>query len=239
MQRYFAIILACALAALPASAAPALGGLTTAGAVWSNQVALPSGSTIYAGDVIETGADALAVLSSPSKGRVEIRAESKASLSDDAVTLSSGVVAADRATVRLGDLSVAAKDAAGDNWFVVSDRDGEKLIAAYRGDVVVRGQDGAFTVPAGSFALAAAALPPSPQTTDKDKKDHDDDDKAGGAIKRAPRTAGRAAGAGAKSGWSIGSLGHWASVAVVTGGTAAAITGTVVALDDTPASPQD
>ena len=109
------------------------------------------------------------------------------------------------------------------------------MIAAYRGDVVVRGRAGSFTVPEGSYALAAAAAPPQAEA-DKD----DDDDKAGGAVKGKPRAAGRAAGAGAKSGgWSIGNLGTGASIAVVTGATAAAITGAVIAFDDDPASPRD
>lgn len=234
MKQVCMILLACALIALPLPAAPALGGLTTAGDVWSNQVALPSGSTVYAGDLIETGKDGLAVLSSPEAGRIEIRPGSKASLADSAVDLTQGVVASNKAAVRFGGFEVEAEDNAADNWFVVSDQNGERLIAAYRGDVVVRGAAGSFVVPQGSYALAAAA-PPADQSKDND--DDDDDDEV--AAKRIPRTTGRAAGAGAKSGWSIGSLGHWTSVALVTGGTAAAITGTAVALTDDSASPQD
>jgi len=131
MKQICTFLMACALVALPLPAAPALGGLTTAGPVWSNQVALPSGSTVYAGDLIETGKDGLAVLSSPDLGRIEIRAESKAALADGAIELTQGVVAANKTAVHFDGFEVAASDAANDNWFVVSEQDGERLIAAY------------------------------------------------------------------------------------------------------------
>jgi len=234
MKQICTIFLACAMVALPLPAASALGGLTTAGDVWSNQVALPSGSTVYAGDLIETGKDGLAVLSSPAAGRIEIRPGSKASLGADAVELSQGVVAANKAAVRLSGFEVEAQDSAADNWFVVSEQNGERLVAAYRGDVVVRGAAGSFVVPQGSFAMAAAAAPPQGQA-----KTDDDDDDDEVAAKKIPRRTGRAAGAGAKSGWSIGSLSQGASIALVTAGTAAAITGTAIALTDDSSSPQD
>jgi len=104
--------------------------------------------------------------------------------------------------------------------------------------VTVRGAHGSFVVPQGSFAMAAAAAPPSPNDQGA-KKDDDDDDDKGGAVLRKPKRSGRAAGAGAKGGWKIGSLGHWTSVALVTGGTAAAITGAATTLTNDPASPQD
>lgn len=233
------ISLACALIALPLPAAPALGGLTTAGPVWSNQVALPSGSTVYAGDLIETGKEGLAVLSSPALGRIEIRAESKASLADGAVVLNAGVVAANQTAVRVAEFEVSAQDKAGDNWFVVSEQNGERLIAAYRGDVLVRGGAGSFVVPEGSFAMAAAVAPPVPKDGNQPaatEEDDDDDEKAAVVL---PRKRGRAAGAGSKSGWSIGSLGTKASVALVTAGTAAAITGAATTLTNDPASPND
>lgn len=240
MKHIYTIVLAGALIALPLPAAPALGGLTTAGPVWSNQVAVPSGSSVYAGDLIETGAEGLAVLSSPTAGRIEIRPESKVSLSAEAVLLNKGVVAVNKKQVRVGEFEIAARDAGADNWFVVSEQDGERMIAAYRGDVVVRGGSESFVIPQGSFALAAAAMPPLPKDTGKaSEEDDDDNDKAGAVIKRKPRAAGRAAGAGSKSGWSIGSLGTKASIALVTAGSAAAITGAATTLTGDDASPQD
>lgn len=237
MKHILSIVMAGALIASPLSAAPALGGLTTAGSVWSNQVALPSGSTVYAGDLIETGKDALAVLSSPTVGRIEIRGESKAALADGAVVLNQGVVAANKSAVRLNEFEITAQDPNADNWFVVSEQGGERMVAAYRGDVTVRSGSTSFVVPQGSFALAAAA-PPLPQAgnTAEKEDDDDDDDKAAARI---PRSTGRAAGAASKSGWSIGNLGHAGSIALVTAGTAAAITGAATVLTNDPASPQD
>ncbi len=232
MRYLLTITLGCALAAPSLPAATALGGLTTAGPVWSNQTALPSGATVYTGDLIETGKDGLAVLSSPTVGRLEIRGESKAALGEGAVVLSEGVVAANKTAVRVGEFEVNADAGNAESWFVVAEQNGERIVAAYRGDVVVRGAAGSFVVPQGSFALAAAAPPPQAPAADDD----DDDDKA---AMKLPRTGGRAAGAGAKEGWSIGGLGQSASIAVVTGATAAAITGTAIALRDDSASPQD
>jgi hypothetical protein len=234
MKKYLAAVsLACAMAALPLSAASPLGGVTVSGAVWTNQSALPSGSSLYAGDEIRTAHDAFAVLESPATGRLEVRGDTLATVGDGAVALDHGVVASQKLAVQLGDLEVTARDAQADNWFVVENHDGRKLIAAYRGDVVIRGGSaGSFIVPGGSYAMAAAAPAPR-ESADKDKDEKDKNDKR--------RAGGAAAGAGANTGWSVGSLGHAASVAVVTGATAAVMGGAVAAgaFRDDSASPQD
>jgi hypothetical protein len=235
MRRLLVLTLVCALAALPLTAASPLGGVTVSGDVWTNQAALPSGSSVYAGDEIRTAPGALAVLSSPATGRVELRGATRATVDAKTIALEQGVVASQRMAVQFDDLEIAARDAQADNWFVVENNAGRRLIAAYRGDVVIRGGSaGSFVVPAGHYAMAAAAAPAPRQAAprgDDDKKEDDDDDKR----------AGGAAGAASKSGWSLGSLSHGASVAVVTGATAAALGGAVAggAFREDSASPQD
>ncbi|MCB1019695.1 MAG: hypothetical protein KDC27_07185 [Acidobacteria bacterium] len=240
MRNFLAIALACAMAAMPLPAASALGGVTTSGAVWTNQTALPSGSSVYAGDQIRTAPDAFAVLDSPATGRVELRGDTEAKVNDNAVALERGVVASAKMAVATDGLEISAADPQADNWFVVENQNGRRLIAAYRGDVVVRGRSsGSFIVPAGQYAMAAAAAPPAPrkspdQATEADQADKKDD-------KNKKRAGGAAAGAATKSGWALGSLGHAASVAVVTGATAAALGGAVAAgaFRDDSTSPQN
>jgi hypothetical protein len=229
MKRYLAVALACATAALPLSAASPLGGVTVSGDVWTNQAALPSGSSVYAGDEIRTAPDAFAVLESPAAGRLELRGDTQAKVNEGAVSLERGVVASQKLAVELDDLEISPRDPRADNWFVVENKDGRRLIAAYRGDVVIRGGSaGSLVVPAGSYAMAAAA--PAPDSADSDKDE-----------KKKKKRRGGAAGAGASTGWALGSLGHAASVAVVTGATAAALGGAVAAgaFRDDSASPQD
>lgn len=233
MKRYLTAALACAMAALPLSAASPLGGVTVSGDVWTNQAALPSGSNVYAGDEIRTAPGAFAVLETPQTGRIELRGGTQAKMSEAAVHLERGVVASQKLAVQLGELEISARDADADNWFVVENKDGRRLIAAYRGDVVIRGGSaGSLVVPAGSYAMAAAG--PAPRApAGNDKGDEDSNKKK--------RRKGGAAGAAAKTGWSLGSLGHAASVAVVTGATAAALGGAVAAgaFREDSASPQD
>ncbi len=219
------------MAALPLPGASALGGVTVSGDVWTNQAALPSGSNVYAGDEIRTAPDAFAVLESPATGRLELRGGTQARVDDGAVALERGVVASDTLAVQVDDLEIEARDPKADNWFVVENKDGRRLIAAYRGDVVIRGgAAGSLVVPAGSYAMAAAAAPAP-------KKSSDDEDQKNKKKKR----AGGAVGAGAATGWSIGTLSHAASVALVTAGTAAALGGAVAAgaFREDSSSPQD
>jgi hypothetical protein len=232
-KKILAPVLAWAMAALPLSAASPLGGVVVSGAVWTNQAALPSGSNVYAGDEIRTAPEAFAILESPATGRLELRGDTLATVGEDAIRLERGVVASEKLAVQLDGFEVAASNPHADNWFVVENNGGRRLIAAYRGDVVVRGGSaGRLVVPAGSYAMAAAAPAPREAASDKDKDEEDSKDK---------RRAGGAAGAGANTGWSVGSLSHGASIAVVTGATAAVLGGAVAAgaFREDSASPQD
>jgi hypothetical protein len=232
------------MAALPLPAAAPLGGVIASGGVWTNEAALPSGSNVYAGDEIRTAPDAFAVLESPATGRVELRGDTRARVGEEAIALERGVVASAKLAVEIGDLEIVARDSRADNWFVVENREGRRLVAAYRGDVVIRGGSaGSLIVPAGSYAMAAQASGTRESTSQRGEVE----------VPKSPRDKGRldvdsdsgadsgAASAGAKKGWSIGSLSHGASVAVVTGVTAAALGGAAVggAFSDDSASPQD
>ena len=90
MRTRFCLFLVVALAASPLLA-DSLGGLTVSGKVWTNQVALPSGSSVYAGDRIQTGAAGMAVLGAGPQ-RVEIRPDSSVTLRADSLDLHRGAV---------------------------------------------------------------------------------------------------------------------------------------------------
>lgn len=214
-----------ALLVVPAQAGSALGVVSASGVVWTNDVALPSGSRVWPGDVLRVSTSGLAVVSDPAIGRFEVRAGTEARFSDEAVELLHGVVASQRLEVVLGEHRIAPRDASdAESWFVVSDNNGEPLVAAYGADIVIRSPDAEpLLVPQGQFALAAAA-PPAPP--DKDDSSNGNDAERDRPPKRSRRRTG-AAGAGSKasSGWKLGGLSHAASIAVVTGITAAAVTG--------------
>lgn len=217
--------------ALPGFAAQPLGGLDVYGAVWTNQTALPSGSNLYAGDQLRTDSDALAILASPELGRVELRADSSARFDSDRLTLDNGTAASSRMAVRVGEFEVTPKDAEGDNWFVVSEHDGERVVSAYRGDLLIASAGAApILVPAGSFAMAAAP-PKQPAGDSKTKSDSKT------TRDQTRRKTGRAANA-KKGGWSIGKLGTAGSVAVVSGAVVATTTGLAFGLNDEGASPE-
>lgn len=204
------LLLAVALTGSPLFAG-ALGGLLVSGKVWTNQVALPSGSSVYAGDRIQTAGDGLAVLQSGA-GRVEIRPSSLVTLRGDSLDLHRGGAGSSRAEITVGETAVLAEGAASDPWFVVSETDGQVLVAAYRGDAVIRDRDGRKTVvPAGSFAMAAAA-PQGAQGANNGT--------AGGQSRGAQSAA-------TKGKWSLGKLSATKWVLIATGGVAAATVGVV------------
>jgi len=222
---------------LPGFAAQPLGGLDVYGAVWTNQTALPSGSNLYAGDQLRTDSDALAILASPELGRVELRADSSARFDSDRLTLDNGTAASSRMAVRVGEFEVTPKDAEGDNWFVVSERDGERVVSAYRGDLLIASAGAApVLVPAGSFAMAAA--PPKQPAGDSEAKS-DTKTKSDSKTTRdqTRRRTGRAAN-GKNGGWSIGKLGTAGSVAAVSGAVVATTTGLAFGLNNDGVSPE-
>ena len=167
---------------------------------------------VLAGDRISTGGDGSALVSSAAMGRIEIRKNSKVTVTEDQVSLHEGAVGSENLPVRSRDFTVSIKDDAARNWFVVSDQEGEVLVAAHRGDVYIsRAGVAPLLLPAGSYAMPV----PAP----KKKDDDDDDDRKGGAAT-----------AGSTAGWTIGSLSHAKSVALAVGIGAAGATGAVVGL---------
>jgi hypothetical protein len=197
--------------------ADSLGGLTVSGKVWTNQVALPSGSSVYAGDRIQTDASGVALLGTGTH-RLEIRPESSVTLRGNSLDLHRGAVGSSGSDVVLGDTAISTEGASNESWFVVAETDGQVLVAAYRGDAVIRERDGRRTVvPAGSFAMAAAAPQGTQTPTDSTTRSNP------------ARGAQRAA---TKGKWSLGKLSaaKWALIA--TGGAAAATAGVVASDDD-------
>lgn len=229
MRKIFSLSTVLALAAAPVFGAQPLGGLAVYGTVWSNQAALPSGSYVFAGDVVETDSDAMAVLASAELGRVELRSDSRAAFGATELSLERGAAASAGLPIRMDAVTVRPETSATDNWFVVAERDGERVVSAYRGDAVIEDDGRRIVVPEGSFALAAAL--PTP------KQAGADNDGSSPAKNQPRRRTGRASNSSAKSGWSLGKLGTTASTVVVTGAAAAAATGLAVGLRDESASP--
>lgn len=216
MRTRFCLLLVIALTGSPLLA-DALGGLTVSGNVWTNQVALPSGSSVYAGDRIQTDAGGLAVLQTGTN-RVEIRPESSVTLRGDSLDLHRGAVGSSGSNIVLGDTAIWAEGGGDDAWFVVSETDGQVLVAAYRGDAVIRDRDGRRTVvPEGSFAMAAAAPQGTQRPTDT------------GASSGQGRGASSAA---TKGRWSMGKLSATKWALIATGGVAAATVGVVASSSD-------
>jgi len=203
------------------AAGPAVS-VEPSGEVWSNSQALAGAATARSGDSIRTAAGK-AVMKSAALGRIEVRDHSRVRLAEEHVELEEGAVVSSSAPVRLKGFTVRPKDPAADrNLFAVASRGGKQLIAAHRGDVVVTGAGAApLLVPAGAYAM--------PPRTTPEEEDEDED----------RREAGGTPGAAADTGWTIGSLSHGKSVALVAGIGAAAVGGTVAALaisddDDEP-----
>ena len=146
---------------LPAAGPPGYARMSTVGTVWTNSVALPSGITVHPGDRIATGRNAVAVISSPATGRVEVRQNSKVTLADRYVALHEGVVASENVAVTLAGYKVKSKGNRRNPWFTVASRQGQVLIAAYRGDVLIaRAGLAPVLVPAGSYAVPAPGPEP-------------------------------------------------------------------------------
>ena len=214
LNRLPKLLLLATLAVTIAVAASPVGTVTSTGVVRVSGESLPAQGVpswpVVSGDEIVTEKGGAAVLSW-SSARIEIRERSQVKLGEDHLRLESGAVGADNYSIRFGDYTARPKDPeAGRSWFVVADRDGKQLVAAHRGDVVIRGGEaGPVLVPAGSYALPPAG-----------RREKDDDrDRGGGAAT-----------AGSSGGWTIGSLSHGQSVGLVLGLGAAGTAGAIVGL---------
>ena len=221
--------------ALAAAGPLGYGRMSTVGTVWTNSVALPSGTTVHRCDRIATGRNAVAVISSPAAGRVEVRPNSDVTLADRYVALHEGVVASEKGAVVLADYKVKPKDSQGNPWFGVASRQGRVLVAAYRGDVLIaRAGLAPVLVPAGSYAVPAPS--PEPRKSEKTKRNANTREESG-------RNRGAVAAGGlppkTNEGWKIGPLSHGTSVALVAGIGAGVAAGTVAAfaLGDPSPSP--
>ena len=170
-MRLLALLTACLLpvSTIPvAGSPPAVRHLSTTGTVWINATALPSGSSVYNGDTVATAENAFALLTSREEGRVEIRPDTLVSVAEREVALQGGVVGSDGLAVRLGQDLVRPTGGAGPRpWFVVADRNGRKLVAAYGGSVLIASDgsepivvpEGFYAVPGDPKAKTGAGLP--------------------------------------------------------------------------------
>jgi hypothetical protein len=228
----FVVSLSLAWAASPVGLMTVSGPVRISGSEFQPKAV--SSWPVLDGDEIITEPQSRAVLVSPKAGRLEIRQDSRVTASEDTVLLHTGEVGAERFIVRTGSYTAQPQpDASGRSWFVVSSRDGLPVFAAHRGDLWVNpDQPNPLLVRAGTYAVPAAPAPPMP-----------------GGAPAAPSPAGSAAAAppqyapgpqqsaalpgtqsastGASTGWTVGSLGHASSVALVSGLTAAATAGTI------------
>ncbi len=169
-MRLLALLMALLLpvSAVPLPAHPAaVRYLSTTGTVWINAAALPSGSSIYNGDTVATAENGFALIHSPEQGRVEVRPDTLVSVAEQEISLKGGVVASDGLAVRLGsDLMRPKPGTESHPWMVVADRDGRKLVAAYRGSVVIdRAGDDPFVIPEGYYAVPQDSASEETETT--------------------------------------------------------------------------
>jgi hypothetical protein len=219
---------------------------------------------VLAGDEIVTEQRSRAVLISPTAGRLEIRQDSRVTASEDTVVLHGGEVGAERFVVRTGEYTATPHpDAAGRSWFVVSSRGAVPVFAAHQGDLwVSQGEGSPMLVRAGTYA--APAMPPEPSPLNpapagpapaspvpgNSAAATPPGQTAGPPAAAAPQQEPRrdysaalpgaqAAATAATTGWTVGSLSHASSAALVSGVSAAATAGTVtgVALVEPKALP--
>lgn len=216
----------------PAGVAAPPAQLVTYGQVLVNAAALPSGTTIHEGDRITTGDNARALLVQPGIGRVEIRHASEIDYTAEGIILRAGVVGTEKANVRLGPYTIAPQAEESDvPWVVVALHNNEPFVAVYRGKALIARPGaapvvvttGTYALPdsAGQIQMIAAAAGDA------------------GPINPAPPPVSR--GGAAQSGWTIGPLGHVASVAVVAAAGAGAAAGAVTAaalIEDSPSPSQ-
>lgn len=203
------------------------GNLRTRGVVVANSVPQPDGATVRSGDTIATGSNSLAIITSATHGRIEVRADTEVRLGTDDIELARGAVAssllpitADRFTVR-----PQGSDRA---WYAVARRDGRLLVAAHRGNVLIAAAGAPpILVPEGNYATEDDE--PAVASPDKNKN------------KKKKRRTRAAAGAASAGGWTIGGLGHAASVTLVVGVSAGVVATTagVALLNDSSPSPDD
>ncbi len=209
------------------AAGPAFfGTLRSNGIVLANSAPMPDGGTLRAGDSVETQPRAVALITSPVYGRLEVRPASEARLASDRVRLERGAVASSQLPVEVGRYTIRPQGGA-PVWFAVANRDGRLLVAAHQGNLIIAAAgEPPVAVNQGSVAQQDQDQNPSPDQDQAKPKDHQ---------KRRRR-----AGAAASGGWTIGSLSHAASVALVVGvGAAAAATAaglSVTLNDDNPSS---
>ncbi len=200
-MRLLAILMAAMLPLSTLSLAarpPAVRHVSTAGTVWINAAALPSGSSLYDGDTLATADNGFAMISGAGQGRAEVRQDSLVHISSGEITLKGGAVGSEGLAVRLGDDRIQpAGPSREQRWFVVADRGGRRLVAAYQGDVAIE-RDGAepVLVPQGSFAVPSR----TPADADQDPGSRG----GGGSIPSGP-----------DSGWVIFSLTSGVSIALI------------------------
>lgn len=246
----FAVSLSLAWAASPVGLMTVSGPVRISGSDFQPKAV--SSWPVLDGDEIVTEAQSRAVLVSPKAGRLEIRQDSRVTANEDTVELHTGEVGAERFVVRTGAYTAQPHpDASGRSWFVVSSRDGLPVFSAHRGDLWVnQGAPNPMLVRAGTYAVPGAFVPPSPGgeppaptfTGAAAAPQYPPGPQQSAALP-GPQSASR----GASTGWTVGSLGHASSVALVSGLTAAATAGTItgVALiepsqlrDRSPSSPK-
>lgn len=211
------------------SAGPILvGNLHANGIVMTNSVPMPDGGTVRTGDRISTTKGSLALVISPSLGRLEVRSDSAARLGADRVRLERGAVASDRLPIETAGYTVRPQSAK-PAWFAVAKQNGRLVVAAHRGNVLIASA-GRPSVVVAEGSVAEQEQPPQSQQQPEQQQAQPQEQQPQQAPEQAqeqppaPQEKGKktkGAASAATGGWVIGSLSHAASVAVVAGAAAA------------------
>jgi hypothetical protein len=157
---------------MPASLSAADSGaamLYSDGAAWLNGGHVPKSSAIFAGDLVQTGADSAANIHAPGSS-ITVLGESLVQFEGTALKLEHGgvSVATSKGVMAIaGDVRVAP---ASNAWteFNVIDTDGTVRIAARKGDLTITDDNGTTTLAQGQETTRDEQSAPS--TTDQDKK---------------------------------------------------------------------
>jgi hypothetical protein len=149
----------------------AAGMVYTNGTAWINGSSVPKTMAVFPGDLVQTHPDSMANIKA-SKLNVLVFSDSLVQFEPLTLKLEHGrvnVLTFKEYSVRVGELKISPKDAAGTSEFEITDTDGVARIMARKGDLVLDDGKSVTTIPEG-------------KETSKDDSDKDRKRRGGGAV---------------------------------------------------------
>lgn len=166
-----AALLVCAVPASMFAADNAAGMVYTNGTAWINGTAVPKTMAVFSGDLVQTRPDSMANIKA-TKLNVLVFSDSLVQFDPQTLKLEHGrvnVLTFKDFSVRVGELKITPKNAAGTSEFEITDTDGVARIIARKGDLTLDDGKSVTTIPEG-------------KEESKDDSDKDRKRRGGGAV---------------------------------------------------------